>query len=769
MPTTASTTSTSSATTTNTNTNLATEIQREFSLTSLNVDAEPEAVARLVEFATVFSVSPESLASKFEGDLDKLIAAKTPLKVSAVQSQRPIVNDSDLMAMLNGTGMENLASQRPYGQHKAKLRGANQSQQQQQSQLSQPPRTPLINASTTNSSQISAALSAAKSIPPPKTPSSTFNSTTQKQLLASQQKTPLSARPSTPLAPPAVPFSDRQNKGKLDDLFNPEVPLSTSDSKTPLEISLPPGQQMHGYRYMFERLAEKGDLVDARIQELCLAVDQWVYDNIIVNQTLDMDEEAIQPTSTQVEDSDEPTFKALANPTIPHHTLFYTAGRIVAESAERQATAQQTEPKLTLDTLYLETCRLLGSGHRVQIQLSETLLKRHGANLFPGQILGLAAVNPSGRLLIVQDIFPVPRLDFATTRISRILSLYENEPSRVINMVVAAGPYSADSLSTDAPSYEPLDELVKVLCTEKPDVVILCGPFVDEGLAGWKEGRYTATTESCMKKYIAPALKRVLEASGSTRIVMVPSTRGMESEWVGYPQPPLGSALGEEARVLRWKQFGIKEMVATGNVVLVPNPVQIMVNEVVVTISNVDSLFHLNRDGLRVEPEATTLGTQTQKLDRFGSLFQHHLTQRHLYPLTPSSLNPSDPTMNLFAIDATRAQSSSITLQATPDILILPSALKPLVKNVDGCVCINPGTLVKGRSGGGSYARLCIHPLDIAMLSGIVKTEDGGEKKKVGEKRKGVDGEEEGCGTEEEGVVLEHNVASRCRVEVRKI
>jgi DNA polymerase alpha subunit B len=48
-----------------------------------------------------------------------------------------------------------------------------------------------------------------------------------------------------------------------------------------------------------------------------------------------------------------------------------------------------------------------------------------------------------------------------------------------------------------------------------------------------------------------------------------------------------------------------------------------------------------------------------------------------------------------------------------PDILITPSDLITFAKNIDGCICINPGPLVKAKTGG-TYATITIDPLVLA-------------------------------------------------------
>ena len=50
-----------------------------------------------------------------------------------------------------------------------------------------------------------------------------------------------------------------------------------------------------------------------------------------------------------------------------------------------------------------------------------------------------------------------------------------------------------------------------------------------------------------------------------------------------------------------------------------------------------------------------------------------------------------------------------------PDILVTPSDLINFSKNIEGCICINPGYLCKGKTGG-TYASLTIDPLVLPQL-----------------------------------------------------
>ena len=56
-------------------------------------------------------------------------------------------------------------------------------------------------------------------------------------------------------------------------------------------------------------------------------------------------------------------------------------------------------------------------------------------------------------------------------------------------------------------------------------------------------------------------------------------------------------------------------------------------------------------------------------------------------------------------------------MKTTPDIMLLPSKLSTMAKEVGGTVIINPGYLSKG-SGGGTFAEILVHPLKEADLKG---------------------------------------------------
>lgn len=56
-------------------------------------------------------------------------------------------------------------------------------------------------------------------------------------------------------------------------------------------------------------------------------------------------------------------------------------------------------------------------------------------------------------------------------------------------------------------------------------------------------------------------------------------------------------------------------------------------------------------------------------------------------------------------------------MKTTPDVLLLPSKLSTMAKEVGGTVVVNPGFLSKGSSGG-TFAEILVHPMKESELQG---------------------------------------------------
>lgn len=58
-------------------------------------------------------------------------------------------------------------------------------------------------------------------------------------------------------------------------------------------------------------------------------------------------------------------------------------------------------------------------------------------------------------------------------------------------------------------------------------------------------------------------------------------------------------------------------------------------------------------------------------------------------------------------------------MKVTPDVLLLPSRLMQMAREVSGSLVVNPGPLAKGNSGG-TFAELHIKPIEEDSLRGML-------------------------------------------------
>uniref|UniRef100_A0A8C6J9H5 DNA polymerase alpha subunit B n=1 Tax=Melopsittacus undulatus TaxID=13146 RepID=A0A8C6J9H5_MELUD len=303
--------------------------------------------------------------------------------------------------------------------------------------------------------------------------------------------------------------------------------------------------------------------------------------------------------------------------------------------------------KLNAKSVVLEGDREHSSGGQIPLDLSE--LREY--SLFPGQVVALEGTNSTGKMMLVSRLYEGVPLPFHTP------AEPTSEPCMVL---VACGPYTP----SDSITYEPLSDLVTVINHQRPDVCILFGPFLDAKHEQVENCQLLGSFPDVFKL----CLKMLIEGtrSAGSQLVFVPSTRDVHHDYI-YPQPPFHYPdLPKEDKQ---------------RVHFVSDPCTLEVNGVVLGLTSTDLLFHMGAE------EVSSSGIS----DRFTRILKHILTQRSYYPLYP----PSEE-MN---IDYESFYSYA-SLPVTPDVLVTPSELRYFIKEVLGCVCINPGRLTKGTVGG---------------------------------------------------------------------
>ncbi|XP_026734984.1 DNA polymerase alpha subunit B isoform X1 [Trichoplusia ni] len=280
-------------------------------------------------------------------------------------------------------------------------------------------------------------------------------------------------------------------------------------------------------------------------------------------------------------------------------------------------------------------------------------------SLFPGQTVVMRGVNPRGDKFVAQEVFCDASLPVADHKADMINAL-----NGKMSIVIAAGPYT----TSDNMAYEPLKDFVSYITTHKPHVVIMTGPFLDSEHTKVKDNTMAETFKSFFDKLI-DNLGDLSNTSPNTKIYIVSSSKDAFHVNI-YPTPAYPSKRKH------------------GNIHFIPDPCTLNISGVVVGVTSTDILMHTSQ-------EEISLGMSGDKLSRLAG---HVLQQQSYYPLWPAAAG--------LAVDAA-LWAAHAQLAVTPHILVLPSNFRYFVKDVNGCVVVNPEHLTKG-TGGGTFARLLI-------------------------------------------------------------
>ncbi|XP_018409803.1 PREDICTED: DNA polymerase alpha subunit B isoform X1 [Nanorana parkeri] len=314
--------------------------------------------------------------------------------------------------------------------------------------------------------------------------------------------------------------------------------------------------------------------------------------------------------------------------------------------------------KLNSKSVVLEGDREHSSGMYVPVDLSD--LKEY--SLFPGQVVVMEGTNSTGRKFVANKLYEGVPLPFYKPE----EDLEESHPQMIIT---ACGPFT----TSDTIAYDALKDLVDVINRDRPDVCILLGPFLDAKHEQIETLQLTGMFEEVFKS----CLKMIIEGTrlSGSHLVFVPSIRDVHHDPI-YPQPPFSCYETTKEDKQR--------------VHFVADPSTISVNGVAIGFTSTDLLFHMGAE----EISSGTAGAP----DRFSRILRQILNQRSYYPLYPPNeeINIDFEAMYNFAM-----------MPVTPDVFIVPSELRFFIKDISGCICINPGRLTKGLVGG-TYARLLV-------------------------------------------------------------
>nr|XP_019049362.1 hypothetical protein I302_03148 [Kwoniella bestiolae CBS 10118]OCF28292.1 hypothetical protein I302_03148 [Kwoniella bestiolae CBS 10118] len=460
------------------------------------------------------------------------------------------------------------------------------------------------------------------------------------------------------------PFDLRPQPHSLVETLNSQLPKVRegvpSGSKPRVVLSSTADPKQWNYRYMFEKISQRSEALDDSIDDYA--------ENI----------------------KDAYGISELGDPHFVSEESIYTVGRILSPPTDTS--------KATTTSLFLESSRLLGAGKRIALRFApaHNLKVRGGApgvkgfGLFPGCLACVKGRNGGGGAFVVEEVLlPAPSA-LAQSSASELLDFQYGDKlkGQPISMMTAAGPYTLE----DDLSYAPLSALAEVVSRERPDVLLLLGPFVDSQHPFIVSGAITQTPNDIFRDQVSRRLQNILDASPGTVIILVPSVRDVISRHMAFPQ----SMLDKEV-------LGLPKRVK-----VLPNPCTFSINEVIVALSSVDILFHLRREELyqraeEAEPDPEMKGTEVK--DAMANLLRHVLGQRSFYPIFP----PPETSAADLNLDVTHYPLLKMDGPA-PDVLILPSKLKHFSKIVDSTLVINPAYLARPHTAG-TFAKVYIHPI----------------------------------------------------------
>eukprot|EP01038_Epipyxis_sp_PR26KG_P005777 gene5777-7975_t len=398
---------------------------------------------------------------------------------------------------------------------------------------------------------------------------------------------------------------------------------------------------------------------------------------------------------------------------VPSQDLVWVCGRICCDG----------EGKINKSSVLLEGSRRDSGGRRSHLDLSEI----SSYSLFPGQIVLVEGINSSGRKMTARKIIEGQPCPNAMSSPSSLIDFHHSkkyQDSQPLQVITASGPFT----TSDNLDYLPLQDLLYQVLQKKPDVLILTGPFVDitqpllstgevKLINGDNDGE--DTPEEHMASYEMVFVERVIRdclqsmfssevdlGKLPTQIILVPSLLDAHHEFV-FPQPPFGDRDRINTNFFE-EDLGILSIPYTNpedkmrRIHLMPNPCMFRVNEVLFSVCSNDILFSISSDEVSSNIEG----------NRLARLATHVMQQQSFCAQFPVPSNiPSQ-------YDLRHARHCEFKL--TPDVLVIPSKLTPLVKELtNGSLVINPGQLTKGTTGG-TFAELSIHPIKETELRDLL-------------------------------------------------
>ncbi|KAF4617164.1 hypothetical protein D9613_005990 [Agrocybe pediades] len=424
----------------------------------------------------------------------------------------------------------------------------------------------------------------------------------------------------------------------------------------------PEARKKRAYRYMFEKISERSESLDQLIDDFADLIRAH-YD---------------------ISDFGDPAATTDEEVTI--------VGRITHDTDAAEMS------KLVEGAIMIESSRMLSTGTRASLVLDPTIKIRGavkgcaGIGIYPGAIVALKGRNGGGGYFLATEVLAIPPLKPSPAALKiENPKLDPSASQSAASMFVVCGPYTSDADT----SYKPWRALLNQIKAQKPDVLLLSGPFIDCAHPKIKAGDIDLSPANLFRAHFIDPIKAFLTASPGSIVIMVPSVRDLTSTHAAFPQP----------------EFDIDALSSDPRIHLLPNPARFTINDISFGITSVDTLFHLRKEeyfkrGIEVDPLPAT--PDDLPTDTMANLCRHLLLQRSFYPIFPPPQDLSaEVNLDMSHFDEARLVDDG-DLDYAPDVLILPSRLKQFSKVVHSTTAINPSFLSKG-----TYGKITLEPRSV--------------------------------------------------------
>lgn len=334
--------------------------------------------------------------------------------------------------------------------------------------------------------------------------------------------------------------------------------------------------------------------------------------------------------------------------------------------------------KLNERSILLEGSRDTSGGNSVRLNLGGC----KSIVAVPGQIVAVVGrTGMTGTTFHARDFLPgLPIVPRALPR-----------PPRPLHLMIAAGPFCL----RDGLNYDPLKQLLEYAVHEKPQALVLMGPFLDAGNLRVTAGDTTipedvepCSFEEVYTQHLLPLLSRglrpllaPLHGGPPTEVLIVPSLEEVLC-FHPLPQPPLDVSLDLPQ--------GSMDQLRQQQVRFLPNPAHVSIGGVNMSFTASDALSPVVRD-IVLRPE----GKKIEEAHRVM------LGQRTLFPVVPR-----EPAQ----VSEARAAALDFPGREVPDVCVFPSVTGvPTSTAVDETVFVNPGSLCRPAALG-TFAEMWLVP-----------------------------------------------------------